>query len=157
MTYDTNETGPVTESPEDAQAGPPGGRELGPRPYVRLMAAVGGIGVAAAVAATIVGLNNDPLFGLPETMPSLPTPGQTSLPSGILTAFPTELPSDLPTDYVRPTQLPSDFPTGFTTDLPSGFPTDFPTAVPTGFPTDMPGLPSDLPSLPDLSQAGGAS
>ncbi|MDO0914958.1 hypothetical protein QQM39_30275 [Streptomyces sp. DT2A-34] len=153
MTFDTNEPGPVTEPPAEAQAGPPGEAELGPRPYVRLMAAIGGIGIAAAAAAAIVGLTTDPIFRLPETMPSMPTPGQTSLPSGILTAFPTELPSDLPTDYTRPTSLPSDFPTGFPTDLP----TDFPTALPTDFSTDRPGLPSDFPSLPDLSPAGGAS
>ncbi|WP_369169384.1 PT domain-containing protein [Streptomyces sp. R28] len=153
MTFDTSEPGPVTEPPGDVQAGPPGGPELGPRPYVRLMAAIGGIGIVAAVAAAIVGLTTDPVFRLPETMPSMPTPGQTSLPSGFLTAFPTELPSDLPTDYTRPTSLPSDFPTGF----PTGFPTELPTDFPTALPTDLPELPSDFPSLPDFSPAGGAS
>ncbi|TXS40348.1 hypothetical protein EAO75_35830 [Streptomyces sp. uw30] len=153
MTFDTNEPGPVPEPPGDTRPGPPGGPELGPRPYVRLMAAIGGIGLAASAAAAIVGLTTDPVFRLPETMPSMPTPGQTSLPSGLLSAFPTEFPSDLPTDYTRPTQLPSGFPTGFTTDLPTSFPTDFPTALP----TDLSGLPSDLPGLSDLSQAGGTS
>ncbi|GAA1317214.1 hypothetical protein GCM10009647_046910 [Streptomyces sanglieri] len=150
MTSNTDESRTATEPPGDLEKGWPGGPEYAPRPYVRLMAAIGTIGIAAAVAAAVVGLTTDPVLRLPETMPSMPTPGQTSLPTG----FPTALPTDLPTDYTKPTQLPSGFlPSGFTTDLP----TDFPSTFPTGFPTDVPGLPSGFPSLPELPQDGGAS
>jgi hypothetical protein len=138
----TSEPGPVTEPPGDAEAGPPGEPEHGPRPYVRMMTGIGGIGIVAITVAAVVGLSTDPMFPLPETMPSMPTPGQTSLPSGFPTAFPTGLPSGIPTDYTVPTPLPSDFPT----DLPTAFPTD-----------GMPGLPSDFPTLPEFPQSGDAS
>ncbi|MFE9728611.1 hypothetical protein ACFYQ5_34830 [Streptomyces sp. NPDC005794] len=151
MTSDADESPrTITEPPGDLEKGPSGGPEHVPRLYVRLMAAIGTIGIVAAAAAAAVGFTTDPVLRLPETMPSMPTPGQTSLPTGFITALPT----DLPTDYTKPTQLPSGFlPSGFTTDLP----TDFPSTFPTEFPTDVPGLPSDFPSLPELPQDGGAS
>ncbi|MFJ9211805.1 hypothetical protein [Streptomyces sp. NPDC102264] len=154
MTSDADGPRTVTEPPEDLVKGPSGGPEHVPRLYVRLMAAIGTIGIVAAAAAAAVGLTTDPVLRLPETMPSMPTPGQTSLPTGFITALPT----DLPTDYTKPTQLPSGFlPSGFTTDLPTAFPTDFPSTFPTEFPTGVPGLPSDFPGLPELPQDGGAS
>lgn len=108
----------------------PCGPELGPRPYVRLMTAVGAIGAAAAGVAAVLGLSSVPALPFPVDVPTLP--GMTDLPSGL----PTDLPSTLPTGL--PTRAP---------DAPPG----------SSLPTSVPNLPTSFPSLPDLPQIGGGS
>ncbi|KUO16010.1 hypothetical protein [Streptomyces dysideae] len=120
--------------------------ERGPRPYVRLMAAIGAGGLVAATVAVVVSVSTDPVMQLPESVPTLPSDFSTG---------------DLPTSLPSMPELPSDLPTDYTTNLPTAIPTeDLPTALPSdllpSFPTDFPSLPS-LPEMPSLPQAGGAS
>lgn len=137
MTLPTDESA-APQEPQDAS----GGTER--RPYVRLMAALGGMGAAATLIGALVGFTTDPAFPLPEKLPMPP------MRSG--------MPSDLPTG---PGALPSGFPTGFPTEMPTGFPTGFPTEMPTGFPTDFPtafsgGVPSDVPTDGWTPKTGGS-
>ncbi|QGZ47238.1 hypothetical protein GPZ77_01370 [Streptomyces sp. QHH-9511] len=142
----------MTSPADNSAATPPVSSPPGPapasgvperRPYVRLMAALGGMGAVAAVIGALVGFTTDPAFPLPEKLPTLPVrPG---------------MPPGLPTG---PGALPSGFPSGFPTELPSGFPTDFPTDMPTSFPTDFPtdfsgGLPSGIPTDGSVPKSGG--
>ncbi len=133
------------------------------RPYVRLMAALGGMGAVAALIGVLVGFTTDPAFPLPEKLPTLPTrPGMPSgLPTGpgtLPSGFPTGLPTEMPTGF--PTGMPTGFPTDIPTEMPTGLPTDVPTEMPTGFPTDFPtefsgGLPSGFPADGSIPKSGG--
>lgn len=105
----------------------PSGPELGHRPYVGLMAAVGGIGIVAAAVATVLGLSTLPAMPFPVDVPTMP-----DLPSGF------------------PSGLPGTPPTGFPTSGPE-------MPLPTDIPTSVPSLPTDFPRLPELPRLGGAS
>ncbi|GGX23635.1 hypothetical protein GCM10010353_43340 [Streptomyces chryseus] len=132
------ETSPLPQETRGAS----GGTER--RPYVRLMAALGGMGAAAAVIGMLVGFTTDPAFPLPERMPTMPT--RPGMPSGLPTG-PGALPSGFPTDF------PTEMPTGFPTEMPTGFPTDLPTDIPTGLPD---GLPSGFPTEGSIPKSGGS-
>ncbi|MFF5157938.1 hypothetical protein ACFY3N_17080 [Streptomyces sp. NPDC000348] len=130
--------GPGDRDRTTAQQTVPCEPELGPRPYVRLMTAVGAIGAVAAGVAALLGLSTVPALPFPVDVPT--PPGMTDLPSGLPTGLPGGLPTDLPSR------------------LPTGLPTRGPEAPPTGsLPTSVPSLPTSFPSLPDLPQIGGAS
>ncbi|MER5632846.1 hypothetical protein [Streptomyces nitrosporeus] len=116
---------------EEAPAAGAGGRtaahrtapcepELGPRPYARLMTAVGTIGAAAAGVATVLGLSGVPALPFPVDVPIPPgtTDLPNSLPSTLPTGFPTLAP-EAPPGNSLPTSVPS-FPPTFPTvpDLP---------------------------------------
>lgn len=158
MSSDPDETDPTRESP--AGTGPPSPasphgyptepEESRPRPYVRLMAAVGGVGAVALVVAAVLGATTEP--AVPQT--DMPPPASLIptelLPSG-MTGVP--LPSGYPSDWLTgvPTEWPTSWPTGYPS-LPS--PTySFPSLP--ELPTDYQDLPSDWPSL-DLPQDGDA-
>lgn len=143
MTSAADSDEPVGEPPDDDRARvrrtPPGGPETGPRPYVRFMTAIGGIGIVAAAVAVALGASTDPVLPLPEELPTLP--GPAGLPSG----FPT----------TPPTLPPAERPTGPPAGGPGRSPTDRPPGGGPSSPTGFPGLPSmpafSLPPLGDGS------
>ncbi|MGW1616598.1 hypothetical protein ACWCQZ_45675 [Streptomyces sp. NPDC002285] len=133
MAFTGQEDDPL-QGPEDgdraaAEQTSPGEHELGSRPYVRLMTAVGAIGAAAAGIALLLGLSIAPALPFPVDVPT--PPELADLPSGLPTFPPSALPTSLPTA--------------------------FPGAPSMGLPTSVPSLPTSYPSLPELPQIGGAS
>ncbi|MGW3283068.1 hypothetical protein ACWDR3_00310 [Streptomyces sp. NPDC001002] len=126
--------------------------ETGRRPYVRLMAAVGGTGAVALVVAAVLGATTEP-----EVPAVLQTPIASALPTDLLPSGRTDLP------------LPSGYPSDWLTGIPTSWPTSWPTGDPShpypslSFPslgeppTDTyPSLPSDWLSLPAPAQGGDA-
>ncbi|MEU7051388.1 hypothetical protein [Streptomyces eurythermus] len=81
--------------------------ELGAQPYLRLMTAIGGLGIIAACVAAAVGLSTDPALPFLDSVPTLPS-GLPTLPTRLPDIVPTGEPQEPP---------PADLPT---------FPTDFP-------------------------------
>ncbi|MFJ8620092.1 hypothetical protein ACIRD4_30190 [Streptomyces clavifer] len=113
MASAVQEDDPV-DGPEDgdrttAEQTSPCGPEIGPRPYVRLMTAVGASGLVAAAVATVLGLSTVPALPFPVDVPT--PPGLTDLPSGLPSTLPTGFPTLDPGEPL-PTEMPS-FPTTF--------------------------------------------
>jgi hypothetical protein len=122
MASAAHEDDPADGDRATAQQTAPCEPELGPRPYVRLMTAVGAVGAAAAGVAALLGLS---------IVPALPFPVDVPAPPGM---------ADLPTD------LPSTLPTGLPTRAPEAPPmSSLPTSVPS-LPTSFPSL-ADLPQI----------
>ncbi|GAA3888684.1 hypothetical protein GCM10023084_46480 [Streptomyces lacrimifluminis] len=115
---------PVPPEPPDSPGGHrgSGGR---PRPLFILLAAIGAVGVIAAVVLMVSGGDDTPDKNPPGNSQS---PGRTPEPSfSIPTELPTRLPTKLPT---LPSGLPTELPTEFPTDLPSEFPSGLESLVP---------------------------
>ncbi len=107
--------------------------ERGPRPYVRLMAAIGGVGAVALVVAAVMGATTEP--AVPQT--DMPPPASI-VPTELLPSGVTEMP------------LPSGYPSDWLTGVPSEWPTSWPTGGP-DYPTPTFSFPS-LPELPTLTE-----